>query len=243
MNIQCRTPNIESRTMVEELLNWKFAVRCSIFSLLSSACILLLPGCQKPVEGPSPADQIEQLTQEKAQLQRQIEQTATENNELKGRVQVLSSLPGQARLESLSPVKSIDIGRYTNFYDKDKDGRKEKFIVYIQPIDADGDKVKAAGEVDVQLWNLNNADGKALLGSWHVGPDELKKLWFATIVTINYRLTFDIPEAVKSLDEPMTVKVTFKDHLTGKTFKEQKVIEPLLGTGRNIEEGAQARDK
>jgi len=199
----------------------------SVFYLLFSVfCLLLISGCQKPAEGPLLTDQIEQLTQEKAQLQRQIEQANTENNKLKSRVEVLSSLGPEGRLESFSPLKSIQIGRYTNFYDKDKDGKKEKLIVYVQPVDAEGDKVKAPGEVDVQLWNLNNSAGEALLGSWHVGPDELRKLWFATVVTINYRLTFDMPEAVKSFDEPLTVKVSFKDSLSGKTFEAQKVIKP-----------------
>jgi len=199
-----------------------------IFSLLFSVfCLLLVGGCQEPAQGPSLADQIEELTQEKAQLQRQIEQVDTENDELKSRVEVLSSLGGEKRIEDFSPIKSIAIGRYTNFYDKDKDGKKEKLIVYVQPLDAEGDKVKAPGQIDVQLWNLNNSAGEALLGSWHIGPDELRKLWFATVVTLNYRLTFDMPEAVESFAEPLTVKVAFKDSLSGKTFEQQKVIKPV----------------
>jgi len=234
MNIQYRTPNIECRTIIEKPLSWKFDIRYSIFCLLVSVfCLLMLNGCRTPAEGPSLTDQIEQLTQEKAQLQRQIEQTNTENDELKSRVQVLSSLGGEARIENLSPLTSIKIGRYTNFYDKDKDGKKETFIVYIQPIDAEGDKVKAPGQIDVQLWNLNNSAGEALLGSWHVGPDELRELWFATIVTINYRLTFDMPDTVESFAEPLTVKVAFKDSLTGKTFEQQKVIKPVQTADSN----------
>jgi len=78
--------------------------------------------------------------------------------------------------------------------------------------------------VDVQLWDLNKTNGQALLGQWKVEPDELKKLWFATLVTINYRLTFDVTDIVESLEEQLTVKVTFTDYMTGKVFKEQKVI-------------------
>ena len=51
-------------------------------------------------------------------------------------------------------------------------------------------------------------------------------MWFATLITINYRLVFDVPETVENLDVPLTVKVTFTDYLTGKIFKAQKVIKP-----------------
>jgi len=81
-----------------------------------------------------------------------------------------------------------------------------------------------AGAVDVQLWDLNKTDSEALLDEWRVEPEELKKLWFATMITINYRLTFDVADKIESMEEPLTVKVTFTDYLTGKVFKEQKVI-------------------
>jgi hypothetical protein len=63
-----------------------------------------------------------------------------------------------------------------------------------------------------------------MLGQWKVETDELKKVWFKTLVTINYRLTFDVADIVETLEEPLTVKVTFTDYLTGKVFNEQKVI-------------------
>jgi hypothetical protein len=191
-------------------------------------CILILPilitGCANPNEKESSAVQIEQLTQEKTQLQEQIEQFGTENKLLKQQIQVLSGLPEEVKLENLNRLERIKIGRYTGFFDKDKDGRKEKLIVYIQPFDEEGDKIKVAGAIDVQLWNLNKTDSEALIGQWKVEPGELKKLWFATLITINYRLTFDVADKIEDLQEPLTVKVTFTDYLTGKVFKEQKVI-------------------
>ncbi|MBA7477426.1 hypothetical protein ES707_12835 [subsurface metagenome] len=173
-----------------------------------------------------PAKQIQTLKQEKRQLARQIEQAEAEAEQLKKQIQILSDLPPEARFENLYHLQRTKITRYTNLYDKDKDGKKEKLIVYIQPIDEEGDIVKATGAVDVQLWDLNKENGQALLGQWQVKPDELKKLWFATLMTINYRLTFDIADKVESFEEPLTVKVTFTDYLTGKVFTEQKVIKP-----------------
>jgi hypothetical protein len=185
---------------------------------------VLLTGCANPDENDTIAVQIEQLTQEKTQLQKQLEQSEKENKQLKKQLQVLSGLPEDVKLENLNRLDNIKIGRYTGFFDKDKDGKKEKLIVYIQPFDEHGDEIKVVGAVDIQLWNLNKTGGEALLGQWKIEPDELKKLWFATMLTINYRLTFDVADIVENMEESLTVKATFTDYTTGKVFKQQKVI-------------------
>jgi len=203
----------------------------SVVRLLSSALLctcafvlLFAAGCESSSRL-TPAEQIRILRREKRQLQNQLEQSKSQNQQLKKQVQVISGLP-EDKFESLYELKKIKLTRYTNLYDKDKDGRKEKLIVYIQPIDTENDKIKAGGAVDVQLWDLNKKGDEALLGEWHVGPDELKKLWFDTFLFINYRLAFDVADIVENSDEPLTVKVTFTDYLSGKVFKEQKVIKP-----------------
>ena len=111
-------------------------------------------------------------------------------------------------------------------YDKNNDSKKESLIVYLQPVDKNGDIIKAAGSVDIQLWDLNSNEDNALMGSWQVRLEELRKLWFATIVTINYRLTFDVSNMIEEYNQPLVVKMTFTDYLSGRTFTEQKVIKP-----------------
>ena len=189
-------------------------------------CLLAaVAGCESTGTRIPLTKQLRILKQENAQLQNQAEQSAAETEQLKKQVQTLSGLP-QDKLENLYDIQKIKITRYTGFYDKDDDGSKEELIVYIQPLDEDGDIVKAAGSVDVQLWDLNRENGQALLGQWHVGPEELKKNWFATLITINYRLTFDVSAQIKGLEGPLTVKVTFTDYLSGRVFNEQRVIKP-----------------
>jgi hypothetical protein len=196
-------------------------------AVLLAGCVLILAaGCESSSIGPTDEDQISALRQEKAELTRRLEQAETETGQLEKQIQVLSGLPRQVSPENIYNLESIRITRYTNFYDKDKDGKKEKLIVYIKPIDDHGDIIKAAGAVDVQLWDLNKESGEALLGKWNVKPEELKKLWFATLLTINYRLTFDIADKVDKFDKPLTVKVVFTDYLSGRVFEEQKVIKP-----------------
>ena len=218
MNVGCPISKLLNRRndmMASSILHFAFCIL--IF-------LIMVTGCATPNDKESPATKIGQLTQEHTQLQEQIEQSNAENKQLKDQIQVLSGLPENVKLENLNRLEKIKIGRYTGFFDKDKDGKKEKLIVYIQPIDEQGDTIKVTGAVDVQLWDLNKTDGEALLGEWKVEPGELKKLWFATLVTINYRLTFEVADKIESLEESLTVKLTFTDYMTGKVFKEQKVI-------------------
>jgi len=202
--------------------------RRQIFTLLCSCALMLLfVGCENAGSPPDVwRNQIKQLTQEKTQLRSQFEQSKTENQLLKQQIQVLSRLPEGVKSENIYSVHGINITRYTNFYDKDKDGRKEKLIVYIQPIDQEGDIIKAAGDVDVQLVDLNKLDAPAQLAQWHVTAEQLRGLWFKTLLTVNYRLTFDVAGKVENFKDPLTVTVTFTDYLTGKIFKEQRVITP-----------------
>ena len=218
MNDWCRISKLLNHHMVMMIPSISHFTFCIFIFLIT------VTGCANPDEKEPITVQIEQLTQEKALLQKQIEQSEKENKQLRQQVQVLSGLPENVKLENLNRLKNIKIGRYTGFFDKDDDGKKEKLIVYIQPTDEQGDALKAVGTSEVQLWDLNKTNGQAMLGQWKIGSDELKELWFETLVSIYYRLTFDVSDAIESLEKPLTVKVTFTDYLTGKVFEEQKVI-------------------
>lgn len=119
----------------------------------------------------------------------------------------------------------IRVTRYTGLYDKDKDGLPEQLIVYVQPLDRQQDVVKAPGSMSVQVWDLAAEPNQALLASWTLGPDQLARMWSATLLTINYRLVFDVPEGIPR-DRPLTVRVVFTDAATGKTYTDQRLIEP-----------------
>ena len=200
-------------------------MRAHVFILLTT--LLIFAGCEGDNHVKLLEDKNAQLEKENRQLQKDVEAVKTENQQLTGQVTTLSQLSPGIRIDSLYKLESVKLTRYTNFYDKDKTGTKEKLIVYIQPIDAEGDIIKASGSVEIELWNLNkNTDEGALLAKWTVGPDELKKMWFATVMTENYRLVFDIAGIVKSFDQPYTVKMTFTDYVSGKVFTDQHVIKP-----------------
>jgi len=188
---------------------------------------ILLGGCGIGSERMSPLEmKVRDLERERAQLAGQLEQCQVEAAQIKAQVQTLAVLP-QSKPENLFyALSAVKIARFTDFYDKNEDGKRDKLIVYLQPVDRAGDAIKTAGIVSVQLWSLNRPDGQALLGQWQVLPSELYKLWFNTLTSTAYRLTFDVATTPEMLAQPLTVKTTFTDYLTGQVFTDQYVIQP-----------------
>jgi hypothetical protein len=170
---------------------------------------------------------VQKIEREKTELMRDLQQARAENEQLAEQIKALSALPKDNHANPYA-LTSISITKYSNFYDKDDDGKREKFIVYFTPIDPDGDALKASGAVNVQLWNLDNLNGQALLDQWQVEPDSLRHMWFDTLVSAGYRLVFDTPEKLDILAHPLTVKVTFTDYLTGEILRDQLAINPRL---------------
>jgi hypothetical protein len=209
----------------------KLLFRSSLFVVCSSLFVLVFAaGCESTGNGAkgkaTVSQQIEQLSKEKAELESRLEQADKENDGLKKQMEALASLPGDKKAESIYSLKAVKIGRYTNLYDEDKNGTKETLIVYVQPVDETGDVIKAAGAVDVELWDLNKPSAEALVSQWSVAPNELRKLWVDSIALTGYRLTYGAGGKVEKFDSPLTVKVTFTDYLSGRTFNEQKAIKP-----------------
>jgi hypothetical protein len=201
--------------------SYGFPRTCVLLALTA----VLLAGCGIGSERKNPLElRVEALQREEAQLARSVEQCQVENEQLQQQIKAMAALPKDSG-ENPYKITSVRLTRFTGFYDKDKDGRREKLLVYLQPIDENGDIVKAAGIVNVQLWNLNNPGDQALIGQWQIPMAELHKLWVNALVS-NYRLPLDMSVTPELLAQPLTIKITFTDYLTGEIFRDQQVIPP-----------------
>lgn len=217
MNIKYRKPDVAARSF-------------AFIAVLICSCpmLALLAGCESaPITKDPLAEKVDKLSREKKELMSHIEQIESTNKDLQKQITTLHGLEDDVKLKNLCDIQKIKITKYTNLFDKDKDGTKETLIVYIQPIDQDGDIIKAPGDVHVQLLDLDKDKNPTLLGKWYITPGKLRKLWFNALLKAHYRMTFDVSEKVKILEEPLTVTVTFTDYLTGKVFEEQRLIKPL----------------
>ncbi|MHC4103362.1 MAG: hypothetical protein ACYSR9_00370 [Planctomycetota bacterium] len=200
-----------------------FAVAAMLLCLC--ALIHFVAGCESTATPKnSLAKQVKTLTQDKREMMRQIEKLESENKDHQKQINTLHSLPDDVKIKDIYEVQSIRITKYTNLFDKDKDGKRETLIVYIQPVDQEGDIIKVPADVHIQLLDLDK--DPVVLGKWHITPDQLRKLWFNALMKTHYRLTFDVADKLDSYEEPLTVMVTFTDYLTGREFNEQKLIKP-----------------
>jgi hypothetical protein len=188
---------------------------------------LVLSGCGIGSERVSPLEmKVRSLEQEKAQLAGQLEQSRIETEQVKAQVKALAVLPQDKKENRFYALETVKIARFTDFYDKGGDVPQKKLIVYVQPVDQAGDAIKTAGTVSIQLWNLNDPNSKAPLGQWQVGPEQLYKLWFNSFLSTAFRLTFDVSPTSAALAQPLTVRMTFTDYLTGQVFTDQYIIQP-----------------
>jgi outer membrane murein-binding lipoprotein Lpp len=195
--------------------------------ILAGCFITVLAGCGNNASRNEYLEQeFDTLRTQVSDLTRKAEQNQAEIEQLTKQNQVLSGLKPEVKAENLYRIEFVKMHKYTNLYDKDKDGKKETLIVYVQPTDSEGDIIKVSGSVDVELWDLSRENSHAKLAQWRVEPNDLRKIWYSSVATSSFRLMFDVSEIVQNDDKPLTVKATFTDYLTGKVFNEQIVTKP-----------------
>jgi len=187
--------------------------------------ITALAGCGRNNITDSLKAQIDTLRTDKHQLQKDLDQANAKYEQAARQIEVISSIDSGVRIDSLYQLIDVKLGNYTGLFDKDKDGKKETLIVYLQPVDEVGDIIKAKGTVKVELWDLSKEGTQAKLGEWFVDNDELKTKWITAIFT-NYKLSFDVSNITASSTNPLTVKARFTDYLSGTVFEKQQLIKP-----------------
>ncbi|MEN6386985.1 MAG: hypothetical protein ABFD79_17535 [Phycisphaerales bacterium] len=200
-----------------------------LFPFIFVLLILSMPflsGCQEKQKTEKQAKA--QLTsQNEVKETKQTTSTAklsAEVNQLKKQVESLMGLNKEARTEALSTLSAVQITERSGLYENEQTKKKDKLVVYLRPIDDIGDVVKAAGTVEIELWNLNAKPENAMVAQWKVSPEELKKKWTSSLLSNHYKLEFDTGSILTGQEKELTLKVQFTDYLTGKVFKSQLVI-------------------
>ncbi|MCJ7543751.1 MAG: hypothetical protein MUP47_04165 [Phycisphaerae bacterium] len=150
----------------------------------------------------------------------ELEETVGRQNE---QIAILQNL-GDKRLEKLFYVTSLEMGRRSGGVDKVGQDGDDAVIVYLQPVDADGHVIKAAGDVTVQLYDLANPPAENLIGEFHWPVEEMGKTWAGGFLgSSHFSLLCPWPAGPPAHNQ-ITVRATFTDYLTGKTFTAQKIV-------------------
>jgi hypothetical protein len=133
----------------------------------------------------------------------------------------VENLPPQ-RLENLFTTHGLVLGRLTGGADLDpsKPG-DEGLKVYAGLTDESGQKFKAAGSFVVEAFDLASPQDTRL-GRWTVDVRQTREAWNGLLLQYGYILT--LPWQRPPAHPDVTVKVTFRDELTGREFVQQKVV-------------------
>jgi hypothetical protein len=131
------------------------------------------------------------------------------------RTGTLPTLPRE-RLANLFTTHDIKLGRLTGGADLDsKQPGHEGLKIYVTPIDASGDPLKAAGAFTVEAFDLSR-DERPKIGTWTFDVAEARRHWTSVLNRYNYVLPcpWQAPPGGNSLH----VDVKFVDELTQTAF-------------------------
>jgi hypothetical protein len=142
---------------------------------------------------------------------------------------------GDKRLEKLFYVTHLELGRRSGGIATDRQDGDDAVVVYLQPVDQNGDVIKAAGEATVQLYDLANPAAENLIGEYHWSVDELRPTWAGGFFgRSQFSLMCPWRHGPPAHDQ-VTIRATFTDYLTGKTFTAQRVATVRLPSATSKE--------
>jgi len=156
-------------------------------------------------------------------LQQAVVELRNANGECRQQVATLQGLTPEQRREAVPDIEEVVIVSRSGIYDAETPGKTPRLIVYFRPMDDTGDAIKSPGSAHIELWDLGRSPSEALLEKWDVSAVELKKTWAGSLLSNFYRLEFPVPAEYASSKE-LTVKLTFTDYFTGKSFTPQQPI-------------------
>ena len=186
-----------------------------------------LTGCGKPnVASIRVRRENQDLRNKLAELERIEQAHLAQIRMLESNATTVPSLPSE-RLSTLFTTHGLRFGRLTGGADLETntpghDGLK----VYVVPTDGRGEPIKAAGSFVVEAFDLAKGEGYRI-GRWEYPLEQAAKNWFGQAMLYTYVLTAPWQEQ-RPEHEDLTIRVTFTDALTGRTFTEQKVVKANL---------------
>ncbi len=184
-------------------------------------------GCQGNPENGADGSEVD-LAADNAHLQSKLAEQERHISELEKQLAVLRGFDNN-KLVTLVRVTEMQLGRYTRCYDGDADGIDDGLVVYINLRDGQGDVMKAAGAVTIELWDLAEKSGSQQLGNWHIAGAELPGYWLGGPLADHYRFELQWQDEQKPRHVNLTIKARFEEALTGNSFEAQKMVSASLG--------------
>ncbi len=178
----------------------------------------LLAGCQD--------NTVPQLRQEVADLRSSIKE---KDNQLVAQKAALDKLNDEVtRISGITPEDlkkvfypaQLVIDKLSGGYDIDSKPGDDGVTVYLKPIDNDGDVIKVAGEIDIQLYDLAAPPQQNFIGEYKIPLAKVRELWHGKLWTNHYAIKCPWPGAPPQHPE-ITIRAVFTDFLTKRVVAAQ----------------------
>jgi hypothetical protein len=174
------------------------------------------------------------LRKSNAELQAQVDEMRRQRDAdhamirgLQERTGALPTLPPD-RLADLVTVGSIKVTKLTGGFDETRTGAADTGVrAYVRLFDTAGDVIKAAGTFTVEVFDLGDGE-KPLIAKRSFTPAEANEHWTPMALVYSYVLPVPWQDGKPPKHEEVTVRVTYTDGLTQRTFTEQAVAKVKL---------------
>lgn len=190
-----------------------------------SACVLacgLVVGCAGK---PNAANielrkQNQALIEQLATLEARHRQDQATIQMYEGGTPTVPVLPAE-RMNELYTVDDLRLGRLTGWADVDpKIDGEDGLKIYVVPLDAADDELKAAGAFKVEAFDLSAEQTR--VGEWNFSIDQARACWNGSGLLYEYVLPCPGHGALPKGE--LTLKITFTDAMTQRVHTVQKVI-------------------
>lgn len=177
-------------------------------------------------------------TPQEIQLQRELDQAqlalAEKEKAIADRDAQIAAL--QQQVEKTRPFQGVKIDQLVTVDrimivsrsgGEDFDGKPgdDGVVVYVRPVDRNGDVVKASGSFTVQLVDLATSGEPRSLGEYTFDdPDQLAKAWYGGFLTNHYTLRCKFREGAAPTTRELLARVTFVDFLTGRVHTASQTL-------------------
>jgi len=125
-------------------------------------------------------------------------------------------------LDDLFVVDRIELVSRSGGADYDDQPGDDGITVYLKPLDRDGDAVKVAGDIRIELYDLANPSGQKLIGEYVVAVDQASTYWYGKFATYHYTVRCPWQQGLPKHNE-ITIRATFVDYLTQRVMTAQTV--------------------
>ncbi|MEK7710711.1 MAG: hypothetical protein AAB341_02350 [Planctomycetota bacterium] len=198
--------------------------RSTILVVAGASCLAAL-ACRSPGEWARLVKENQSLREDKARLERSVSDRDGTITSLHLQIDNLKGFGADRPTDAFAPIK-LEIASLSGGANYDGQPGDDGVTVYLRPLDADGDVVKASGRIAIQLLD-NSVLGSPRVVGVYVFDDikALRKMWYGMLGTQHYTVRCPFPPgATLPESRKLLVSAAFVDFLTGQTLTADKEI-------------------